>query len=153
MKRLYQQLLSLVRAGIGASGLDSSLFRDEVNWREIYSLSESQGVLAISFDGLQQLPKDPLPEMDFLMDWLGQTSYAESLHDHHKVVLNEVRSLLCPNTLDILLLKGIGLSHYYPITNHRPVGDIDIYTYGRHSEVDNLFASKGFQPRQTVEKH
>lgn len=34
----------------------------------------------------------------------------------------------------MMLLKGYGLSKYWPIPNHRPTGDIDIYLMYLNSE-------------------
>ena len=37
-----------------------------------------------------------------------------------------------------MLLKGYGLSLCYPVSEHRPCGDIDIWLFGRQQEADKL---------------
>jgi len=82
---------------------------------------------------------------------LGQVEYMKTEYEHHTEVLKR----FCAEVPDVmvLLLKGLGLSYYYPKPNHRPVGDIDIYTYGQHNQIDAYFESCGLKPEQTVEKH
>lgn len=45
---------------------------------------EQQSLLGISFDGIERMPKDQLPDMDILMNWLGQVSYMETVYDQHQ---------------------------------------------------------------------
>lgn len=42
----------------------------------------------------------------------------------------------------MMLLKGYGLSLNYPVPSHRPVGDIDIYLWGRWAEADRMVEEK-----------
>lgn len=40
--------------------------------------------------------------------------------------------------ISMMVLKGYGLSLNYPIPNHRPCGDIDIYLFGDQEKADKL---------------
>lgn len=44
-------------------------------WKDVMALAEKHGVMGVAFDGVQKLPKQMLPPMDMLMDWLGQMEY------------------------------------------------------------------------------
>jgi len=40
--------------------------------------------------------------------------------------------------IDTMLLKGYGLSLNWPVPEHRPVGDIDTYHFGKWRKADEL---------------
>ena len=41
-----------------------------------------------------------------------------------------------------MVLKGYGLSLDWPIPNHRVVGDLDIYNFGKWKEADSFIAEQ-----------
>jgi hypothetical protein len=54
----------------------------------------------------------------------------------------------------MMLLKGVGLSQYYPVPAHRPTGDIDVYLFGKQKEADRLITGQlGIKVKTTVEHH
>ncbi len=53
-----------------------------------------------------------------------------------------------------MVLKGYGLSLHYPVPEHRPCGDIDIWLYGRQPEADALVREElGIDVRADVHHH
>lgn len=42
----------------------------------------------------------------------------------------------------MMVLKGYGLSKNYPVPNHRPCGDMDIYLFGDQEKADKLIAEE-----------
>ncbi len=60
---------------------------------------------------------------------------------------------LSQSSVNILLLKGFGLSKYYPVPNHRPVGNIDIFPYGAHDKVNAIIQGKGVNIENSHPKH
>lgn len=48
--------------------------------------------------------------------------------------------LYATQSIRMLVLKGYGLSLDWPVPNHRPVGDLDIYNFGKWHEADSLIA-------------
>ena len=62
------------------------------------------------------------------------------------------------HTLEVLesgtmLLKGYGLSLFYPVPEHRPCGDIDIWLFGRQPEADKLVAREWGVPVDVHKEH
>lgn len=54
----------------------------------------------------------------------------------------------------MLLLKGYGCSLCYPLPEHRPTGDIDIFLFGRQEEADTLVERElGIKVHREYHKH
>jgi len=147
VKRLNERtLLSLIR--IAVSGKVEELPAN-VNWTDVINLATEQGVLGLCFDAIEKtLSNSPLKgesiglSMDELMDWLGQVSYMEACYEEHLKVVTDLAAFYSSIGVRMMLLKGYGLSLYWPKANHRPVGDIDIFLYGRWQEADKLIHEK-----------
>ena len=123
-------------------------------------LAEIQGVSYIAFDGLQKLlvnsvvDKSSIIEMNDLMEWAGQTIRAEIAYKQYISTLYELIGFLAKHNIKVMVLKGYGCSLNYPIPEHRPCGDIDIFLYGNGAKADALFdAELGIKSKQNEEKH
>jgi len=141
-------LLSLVRFAIGTSE-SVSVPDDFGDWEELERLSFRQGLAYVATDGLLGAMKDD-PALirgkgrNVILEWLQNTGRAEEQYARHREVISELCRVLKDHGIErTLLLKGLGLSRYYPVPNHRPVGDFDIYTYGRSREADGVFREMG----------
>ena len=151
----------LVRLGIG-NETESAFGFTGVDWRSLVDSSFAQAVPAIAVDGLQKLYESNLsldlaidrPELETLKyEWFGSTFQAETEYSRHQGAFSELVSLLSEQHINVLLLKGLGLSTYYPIPHHRPTGDFDIFSYGRHLEVDRIVADSGIPVDNEHPKH
>jgi len=90
-------------------------------WHALYRLAAAQGVLGIAWDGLRLLeeagglPADGAPPRELRIGWSFNTAQDERRYARQR------RTILC-----------------YPVPEHRPCGDIDIWLYGRQQEADAL---------------
>lgn len=116
---------------------------------EVMSLAERQGVLAIAFDGVQYFDKlsnhNCMPDIDSLMEWLGQASYNEVVYEEYEKTVAHLSKLFGDQSLRAIVMKDYGCSLNYPKPNHRPCGDIDIYVAnhkGKHDRVLVDFANQ-----------
>lgn len=132
---IEQQLVQLLRISI--SGISEPLI-SKVDWTEMMHYSSRQGVLGVAFGAIEHLRDEDRPHIDFIMDWMRQVTYLESIGQKHKDVIADLASLLHTNNIRMLLLKGYGLSLSWPKPALRPMGDIDIYTFGKWKEFDKL---------------
>lgn len=156
-------LIMLVRMALGESDCKVDLSAlSERDWCELVDLSFDQGVASIAFDGLQkfynanpsaQLELDKEESEDLKYEWFGETIQSEYDFSRHNAILAELVRRLSERNIRILLLKGLGLSKYYPIPSHRPTGDFDIYSYGHHLEVDKYFEDLGIAVDDSHQKH
>lgn len=120
-------LLKLVARAINDDyKLDLSVF-DAVNWPDVTALAARQGVLAIVMDAISTLPKEKRPTGATLYNAIAQVVLMEKAYQRHKNEIRNLANFYAENGYMMMLLKGYGLSSCWPIPEHRPVGDIDIF--------------------------
>ena len=132
-------LLSLVRLGIGH---DADV-PESINWQEVKDMATAQGMGAIAFDGVRALEGRGLLEGErkigsaFYKHW-AQTvkEMYEGLYEDYRTRIGQLAYFYNTSGFKLMVLKGYGLSLCYPVPNHRPVGDIDIWAFGRYKEAD-----------------
>ena len=132
-------LLNLTKYGIGNT--DHIIIPSTVNWGEILSLSLRQGVNAIVLDGLNRCFDTGIAVSMSLgekMEMIGASQQVESVYAQHQKTQNDLSHFYSKYGIRIMILKGLGLSNNYPIPNHRPCGDIDIYLFGETDKADRL---------------
>ena len=123
MTKEDKAILALLRIAISGKAGDIP----DVDWSVVINKATEQGVLGITFDAIDLLPSEQRPDIDNLMEWLGQVEYQKTLYDEHKKAISELAKFYHDNGIQMMLMKGYGLSLYWPTPEHRPVGDIDIY--------------------------
>lgn len=105
-------------------------------WEEVYALSVSQGVQALLFDGLVKLPKALHPSGQIMLTWSVNVRMMEQKYGYYNETILELKKIFKESEIEMVLLKGVGVSSYYPIPTHREYGDIDIYLCGKQEEGD-----------------
>lgn len=130
-------LLSLVKSGIGNA---SDQLPPEVDWQEVHSRAKRHGVIAIAMDGIvlsgQNLPRD------IMRLWMTDTVKIETSYAKGVRVIEELASEYGQAGIPLMIVKGFGLSQYYPVPDHRPTGDIDIWNFGFQREADKFLSDK-----------
>lgn len=137
MTKSQKILFELIQVAIG-SRKELGSTPSEKDWSAVYSLAESQNILGVGFGGIEKLPKHQFPNMYLLMDWLGQTEYCKTQYEEHKKAISDLAAFYQGHSIQLMLLKGYGLSLNYPSHEVRPTGDIDCYLYGRIDQADDL---------------
>lgn len=154
MTRETEVLFKLLRISLGKES-DFSLPSD-VNWEEVFALSIKQDVVNIAYDGLQKILEmysgktlvfdDPKLEA-LRYKWIGYGMLAEQKYELYSRIVSDLAHLYSEYGYQMLLLKGYGLSLYYPIPSHRSTGDIDVSVLRQGEEIENaqIEADKIFQ--------
>lgn len=141
-------LLYLVRLAIGSDEGDFVKGFDSVVWEELYDAALKHSVASIAFDGLnilyqshsELLDKDALDRFKFV--WLSQTAASEQDYIKYKETVASLGRVYASEGIPMMLLKGYGLSLYWPVPEHRPTGDIDIYLFGKWREGDKVVSER-----------
>lgn len=150
MDETVRFLLCLVKLGLFPNRSDciGNVYSfKKVDWNKLFKLSIKQGINAIAIDGLQQLLKHPnykkqLEEVNTAsiqlkkMQWLATSLVCEQNYERHIRVMSELANFYKSHGIKILVAKGYGLSLNYPVPNHRPLGDIDIWLFGEQKKGD-----------------
>lgn len=147
-------LLELIRMTVDDKYVIDRRLVTHANWREVMALCSSQGVTGICFDAFERLEEASRPPKMLLMEWFGQVVSHENLYKQHKVALEHLAQFYEQEGIRMMLLKGYGLSLFWPKPNHRPVGDIDCYNFGQHEKADRRISEKyGIEIDNSHHKH
>lgn len=158
-------LLELLRTSVSRKPIHTFLFEnaDESDWLNCYELAKKQGVLALAWGGLLTLPKELLPPKKVKLPWALYVEKYEKKYAYYVHTLAELREFYAQHGIALVLLKGVGLSAYYSVPEHREGGDLDIYTYSMDCSVmsdeeanalaDHLMVEQGIEVDLSTPKH
>ena len=131
-------LLNLIKIALGKS--TKCTLPNTLEWNILFDMSMKQCVPSVVLDGLNKsLASEPcqdnngIGKMDKLK-WLSMVLNMERQYTKHESIIAELAAFYREAGYQMMLLKGYGLSKYWPIPNHRPTGDIDIYLMFMNSE-------------------
>lgn len=132
--------LSLVRLGIGHV---VTVLPEVIDWETIRTLASAQGLSAIVLDGAQVIVNRGELKGGRAMDvmlkkrWIGDViQNHERKYQDYRVQIGQLARFFYEQGFKMMVLKGYGLSLNYPIPEHRPCGDIDIWTFGQYKQTD-----------------
>lgn len=145
------RILSLIKYAVANDSKDNvDINFYDADWNNLLTLSKKQGVSALVVDGLQNflsysngcqpLAGKTIADKQRRMQWIGQVVACERLYAKHEMVMAELARIYSTNGIRMMVLKGYGLSLDWPVPSHRPVGDLDIYNFGRWKEADEVVA-------------
>lgn len=159
-------LLALLRAAIHQQEVetDDFLHASEEDWVECYLLALRQGVSSLAWDAAQHLPAQHQPPLNVKFSSALREKNQSDLYRVHCLAATKITQLLAEHGIATVILKGVGLSRFYPIPSHREGGDIDIYTYSAdkakmsdeeaHRLADELLMQQGAMTDSSqCEKH
>lgn len=132
---------------------------ENIDWQSVFKLAMQHGVAALCLDGIQKMENlsasysISMPKQCKLQ-WIGAAMQQERQFAKQMQVLKQLSCFYNKNNIKMMLLKGYGCSLNYPIPNHRPCGDIDVYLYGKGGFADTLINKEfGIQSKQNEDKH
>lgn len=105
-----------------------------IDWSKVIDFASAQGVLGLCFEAIEFLKNHkssdsftPFPDTNNLLNWFGRVEHLKTFYEQHRRIIGKLAQFYSNNGIKMMLLKGYGLSQYWPTPEHRPVGDIDIY--------------------------
>ena len=148
---MHDFLLELVRMALDPAYNINKVGGD---WRRLYDLSRRQGVAAMVMDAVGRLPEEARPEQPLRLQWIGQTLSMERSYTEHAAAIRLLAAVYARHGIPMLLMKGYGCSLDYPLPQHRPTGDIDIFLFGRQQEADAMMErEQGIAVHREYHKH
>lgn len=148
MTEADKHLLTLLLMYI--SGEEQDIHHSEIDWKRLMKLSSSQAVTTLIIDCMQKhfviRPDNKFfaNEEDWMkfMKWIGKMIVVERNYANHKKAISDLARLYSSNGIRMMVLKGYGLSLDWPVPNHRPTGDLDIYNFGKWQDADAVVAEQ-----------
>jgi hypothetical protein len=155
MNKTDTSLLALLQAATPDSPLPCEIFADmtEDDWQALYQLAVHGGVVATAYDGLLRLPPLSMPPRKLRFAWAATVEHIGQKYAHTRSVATDLAGRFGEHGIRMLVMKGLGLSQYYPIPSHREFGDIDIYLFGEKEQGDKLLKSWGAKENPSSDKH
>lgn len=150
---LHESFIQLVRLGIGYTDTTDA---DSVDWVEVKTLAEQQGLSAVVLDGIERFKSLNVqgvqgPPQELLLEWIGETLQSESIYETQQKEAVRMANLFQNNGIRTYVLKGAVVAECYPKPSHRPSVDMDCYLLPEKSDFDawslgnDLIRNKGFQ--------
>lgn len=123
------------------------------SWGNIYSISSQQGISAFIWDNIQQAIVDGVLSPEYQptkaqkLQWALAIEQIEQKYARQKKVIAKLAAFFAEHNIKMMLLKGYGLSLNYPIPNHRPCSDIDIWLFEEVVKADSSILKQGVQQK------
>lgn len=140
-----KELLAIISYGLG----HLKDVPDTIDWQAIKDLSSKQGVSAIVWDAILKLYEQGLLvdgralDVKLKKQWIGTVfqNYERKYEDYRKAI-GKLAGFYNQHGFRLMVLKGYGLSLNYPVPEHRPCGDIDIWAFGKYREADEVVSKE-----------
>lgn len=155
MNNSIEVLFKLLKIAISGK---SDEITSRVDWMEVQSIALEQNVIAMAFDAIECLPKSQQPDLDALMEWLGQTSFVEQTYELQWTAAKELGDVVSKENIRTFVMKGFSISTLYSHPNHRASCDLDTYCVNENGqcaneEVDKLIEVNGIDVDRSYYKN
>lgn len=136
-------LLYLVGCGLRFRKIAPDLIADipERRWGNIYNLAQEQGVIAIVFDAIENLPASVNISRPLKLQWIAAVHLRENNYKKQYNIAVELATAFKKEGIKTAVLKGLSISTYYPKPAYREFGDFDCFL-GDNYESGNCIAEK-----------
>ncbi len=125
MDHITSLMLALLRGSLNSTPPDC-LPATADEWAQVYWLARKHGVVTMINDVIDRLPAEQQPQGDIALSWTLSAERTRYHYAHQSQVLDSLRAKASEQGLQVLVLKGLSLSRYYPVPSSRACGDIDI---------------------------
>ncbi len=116
-------------------------------------MAVEQGVVGVALEGWTKLPQDEWPPKKLKIQWGLTVKSREEVYQQQLETARQLSDAFHDAGIRTMVLKGIGLSTYYPNPTHRECNDIDLYLYGKHEQGNAIAASLGAKVSAFNKKH
>lgn len=164
MTLLQEQLLALLRYSI--HGTEESVLEGKpVDWEELLTTVMRQMVIGLTMDGVVRLKMDERnsqrvsPISGTMMGkWYGEAEKNRLAREKNTKVIAELAAFYNRHGINMMLLKGYGISLYWPRPEARVSGDVDIFLFDEQGaawqRADALVSEKlGIKIKADSEHH
>ncbi len=132
-----------------------------IDFSALYSLAMSQGVVAIVWDEVMraiaagEIEVEKQPTRAQKMQWALAAEQVERKYLRQVQVIEKLARFFVEHNIKMMILKGYGLSLNYPVPNHRPCSDVDIWLFEEYKTSDGGIARRSAQQRadQLLREH
>lgn len=129
---ISNNLIGLIESSIRR---DPKLFTScgHIDWKSIFQLANQQGVTAIAWSAVCQLAAsgalapDQLPDRALKLQCALSVENIERRYRKQAGLAQKLAEIYDKNGIKTIVLKGLAISGYYPVPEHRECGDLDCF--------------------------
>ena len=125
--------MTLLRLGIGRK---ATLPSKTVDWESVESLAKQQGLFAVLFDGVEQLPSALHPPLTTWLRWIGEVQLEEARYNQQWREACKMAHLFHQNGIRTYVLKGNVVAECYSKPEHRVSADFDCFLLPEKGDAD-----------------
>ncbi|MFO7923009.1 MAG: nucleotidyltransferase family protein [Bacteroidales bacterium] len=151
----HKALFSLLRVSLWHKNKEESIRYNLTGqeWQSLIDCAAYQGVMALAFDALPGREAMPGLTKELFIRWGLSARRIEDRNRRQVDALKELIAAFRKEGVELLLLKGLGLSESYPRPAHRECGDLDIYLFGDYEKGNRLMEGMGIDVERKDSKH
>lgn len=129
MEQITKLLLHSLRCALFGESVEPGAFASlSTNaWKAFFGLSAKQGVLAIVYDVVSQLPSECQPPRNVRLQWALSVEAVENRHEMQLRNSALLAQLFATEGIRTIVMKGVAMGTYYPKPQHRECGDLDCF--------------------------
>ena len=108
------------------------------------SFTSTHGLSAIVWDNIQQavdegkISDEQQPSKVHKIQWALEVEQIERKYARQKLVIMKLARFFAEHNIKLMILKGYGLSLNYPVPQHRPCSDVDIWLFEERKMPDGI---------------
>lgn len=144
MNNISDLLLLILKSALSGTPMVTNklIALSDKEWQALYKMSAKQGVLAIVYDVISQLPTEAQPPRNLRLQWAGSVLLREKRYDVQFAGAKSLGEYWHGAGISTVVIKGFSLSKYYPIPHHRECGDFDCFLLDGRYEDGNVLAEQ-----------
>lgn len=141
VEKLHRDLLSIIKFALTEESISID---DEIDIKELLTLSNKHQIFPLVFDGIYKL-KGNFENID---QYQKHVFNLIALDQNQLYFLKKIETVFNNNDIDYMLLKGSSIKKYYPASEFRLMGDIDILIKeAQYKIIKPLFLEMGLVER------
>ena len=139
-----QLVLELLRYALSEQESSTPQLNDLPDWEQVYHVAHKQGISHIVWEGVEKLLRNGnvasniVPSKQVKLRWALSNERLTKRYNHQVRVIAKLAAALRNEQIELLILKGYGLSLCYPHPEQRACGDIDIWLMGEQERGDKV---------------
>lgn len=132
--QIREKLFSLLNASLFCNEKAGVINLTNSEAYELFLLSTHQGVSAIVYNTIAQMPSFRNLDRALRIQWALQTENIEQRYKAQHIVANQLATIWNKQGIKTVVLKGVGLSKYYPSPQYRECGDFDCFLFEKYQK-------------------
>lgn len=129
MEKIRALLFATLRSALFGARVDVEAYAalSAEEWQGLFRMSAKQGVLAIVYDVVSQLPKECQPPRQINLQWALSVEAIENRHIMQRKTSALLANLWAERGIQTIVMKGLAIGTYFPQPAHRECGDLDCF--------------------------